>query len=858
MRIVCQKCSAAYAIDDKFVTPKGVRAQCPRCRHLQLVKLEAAVQEVKPGEQQRTQAKVSQTKSDDPSAFLFDLGAPPPPPAAQGRDQPANDSPFDFAAVRTPAAPPAAPSTSQPLARLSASPFPAKPPKPVVAQEAMSHVVGVKCRTCGKELSDAFDQALGVCDACRNAAAQSEPEVPLSEPPAPQPGPSAPLFPPPSTPIAAEEATKARSAAREGKDSAGQKRKAISALGMLLVIGGLVALVVVKRPWAPAPLPRVVKPIGPTPAVDSIIQQWRLKYPDVQGASPAKLVEEGEALLVKDTPKDYLMAEERFQRALARDPTDDRALAGWVLAMVFGRADQIDEAMAKEVESMLAAAEQRSGSLRVFVAKAHFLIVRSGNTDAIKLLADRALSSKDPKDKALAALALGQALLSKDIQQAAQQLRDAQAADPENKRTYFFQAQLAVAQGNYREAAAGLRRRLELDADQWEASEILARLLVDVGELGEAKKVLEAAKAAAPGDAKPRLKLAMLAYQHFADLKAGEEQLTSVIDDPSVSKQAMGDALVHLSAIQRMKGDLAKAAETIQRAEELNRDSVPAKLQKFLILIERHVSSSARLELDGFKGKLGDKHLEAALEGRLLIAENRLDDAIQILAATAEAEPRRVDAILLGGAAAAKARKDGKAWEFCLRRGLRADPYSRPVPPLTDLFVRPVDLLRGAVGAYAALIPNPDEDPSPSLCEGLVAWFSEDFGQAERHFAKATNIDRKNAEGHAYRAFLALRRKDAQGALKLSALALDASGTSALAFLAQAQALVQANKIDMARVAALSSMRHGPQLLGPKVILGDAEANQKNMDEARRVLTTVLLSDPLYREAKRILYKRQL
>ena len=42
MRIVCQKCSAAYAIDDKFITAKGVRAQCPRCRHLQLVKREAA------------------------------------------------------------------------------------------------------------------------------------------------------------------------------------------------------------------------------------------------------------------------------------------------------------------------------------------------------------------------------------------------------------------------------------------------------------------------------------------------------------------------------------------------------------------------------------------------------------------------------------------------------------------------------------------------------------------------------------------------------------------------------------------------------------------------------------------------
>ncbi|MFP2912122.1 zinc-ribbon domain-containing protein, partial [Pyxidicoccus sp. 3LFB2] len=38
MRIVCQKCAAAYAIDDRLITAKGVRAQCPRCRHLQLVR----------------------------------------------------------------------------------------------------------------------------------------------------------------------------------------------------------------------------------------------------------------------------------------------------------------------------------------------------------------------------------------------------------------------------------------------------------------------------------------------------------------------------------------------------------------------------------------------------------------------------------------------------------------------------------------------------------------------------------------------------------------------------------------------------------------------------------------------------
>jgi tetratricopeptide (TPR) repeat protein len=713
-------------------------------------------------------------------------------------------------------------------------------------------------------MADPFDQALGVCDECRNKSAAPEAVTaePALTPAAPRPSrPAAvPLFPPASTPIASEGA-RTRSAMREGEASdggGGGKGKVVGLAVLVLALVGAGIFAVVKRPWATKPPPLVVKPTGPTRPVDSIIQQWRLKYPDLEGSSARQLVDEGEEMLGKDTTKSYLDAEEAFQQALVLDPGNDRALGGWVLSVAFGRPGQIDEPTAKAAESMLAAAEQRGGDLRVFVAHAHFLIARSGNPNDIKVLAERGVSSKDPRDKALAALAIGQTVLAKNPDQAAQNFREALAIDPKLKRAYFFQAQLAAIQGNYKEATRKLERRLELDADQWEAAEELARLLVDVGEPMRAKKVLEAAKAAAPRAARPRLALAMLGYQHLGDLKGAEEQLTAIIDDAEVPKGDKADALVHLAAIQRIQGDATRASDTVDRALELNADSVPAKLQKFLILLEKGVASSARLELDGLKGKLGDRYLEATLEGRLLIAEDRLPEAIQTLSATVEADPRRVDAIFLAGAAAAKSRKDGKAWEFCLRRGLRADPNSRPVPSLTHLYVRPADLLKPAIGAYSALVKDLDEDPSPSLCEGLVAWFSEDAAGAEKHFAKVTSIDPKNPDAYAYRALTALKRKDIGGALKLAARGQDANKTNALPYFAQALAQVAANKIDLAKIAAQEALKHAPQLLGPKVILGDAEASQKHSDEARRVLTSVLLSDPLYRDAKRVLYKHEL
>jgi hypothetical protein len=40
--------------------------------------------------------------------------------------------------------------------------------------------------------------------------------------------------------------------------------------------------------------------------------------------------------------------------------------------------------------------------------------------------------------------------------------------------------------------------------------------------------------------------------------------------------------------------------------------------------------------------------------------------------------------------------------------------------------------------------------------------------------------------------------------------------------------------------------------------MADVEARNGAHEEARRMLTTVLLNDPLYREAKRVLYKHAL
>src|SRR5690242_3806032 len=105
MRIVCQKCSAAYAIDDQVVTAKGVRAQCPRCRNLQLVKHDDPVAPPAPLSGPGTKASPDfafdlPPSSSDPLDFS-NLGAPP----GRAALPPSNDF-LDFADLSsTPALP---------------------------------------------------------------------------------------------------------------------------------------------------------------------------------------------------------------------------------------------------------------------------------------------------------------------------------------------------------------------------------------------------------------------------------------------------------------------------------------------------------------------------------------------------------------------------------------------------------------------------------------------------------------------------------------------------------------------------------------------------------------------------------
>jgi cellulose synthase operon protein C len=886
MRIVCQKCSAAYAIDDKLVTAKGVRAQCPRCKTLQLVKREDP-----PSPPAMPPFGAAPPAASSPFDFgtsaesnsPFDFGAPPPP-------EPASASPFDFGAAASPAPSPFDFGGSAEAAAAASLDFVAPPPPSppggaqardaaVFERPAPAVAQASSCSVCGVALTDPFDQALGTCDDCRNKKAatasagagrverieQIEAAPPVEVPVVPSRDvPRVRLAVEPEAPT---QTGPVRSAYRGGEGP--PKSRVGVVLAIATVVVGLGVFLAIRRPWVKPP-PRLVKVNkAPTKQATAIIDEWRLAFPELEGSNTREagaFVSNGQTLLEKDTPDAYLSAENVFKKALVVDPSNDEAVAGWVLALAFGRGERVDEETAKAAESMLASSEKTSGSPRVYVAHALFQAVRGGNLNDVRQCTDRAQQSKDNADKALAELALAEAQLVRSPAVAEQNLSNAEKLDPKLKRTFLVRARLAQSQGRLKEAADAMEKRLELDADQLDAAELLARLYLDVGELQKAKRVLEKARVAAPTSNRAQVLQAMLLLQHQGDVVAATELLRTVVADPDVEKGDLSAAHVQLSAALRQANDLDGALSAAKAALDLTADSVPARLQHFLAASDKGVVSEARLDLEALKGKLAPM-MATLLEGRLLMTEGRPDDAFALLSKLAEgestgdkakateAEAARADVVFMAGASAMLAKKQAKGWELCLKRGLRMDPLMYPVQSLSASYVRPADILKPAVGAYAAQAPAKGEDPNPLLCEGLIAMHSQLYARATDKLTRVNAIDADNAEALALRSLIALQRGELASAQKLASKAVGASRNQALAFFAQAAASMPTNKMDVTKQAADTAVKLAPSLLGPKVLQGEIEAKLKQSEEARKYLTKVLLVDPTYRDAKRVLYR---
>lgn len=861
MRIDCEKCGAAFAIEDRLVPPKGVRAQCPRCRNIQLVKkpevAPAAAPSPKAPVAQVTAAPTTSRSSSPalapaPGASKAGAGSQSPsspkvpawvPPESPPVHTPESGVPAQLAQTlkakstsgRTQAAsakPPAAAVEANAAAVKAAKP-PTVSDEPPTAQARQSSepptMETLLCSSCRRVLGDAFDKALGTCDACRAKAAPAEaPAAPFS--------PLNRMAPP-------------RTAARPGSEPKRWPR-VVGGVGAVLLVGA--GALFVLKPFEPkAAIDR------PVPAaVMSVLPRWKLSFMGVTGSS-AEQIKDAEVAMQLDTPGGYLDAEEAFQKALLLDPDSDAAIVGYVRALSLGRGATMDEATFQEALLLIDAARSRmSDAPQTLVAEAQLRLTRTQpeHLEKARALAERALAGSDTLSQGEAHLVLGRTYVATSLALALQHFDKAMELAPQLSRVQLFRAHAYEESGDIQKALAALRDRLKSDPDHPGALEALSRLYQESGDTDAAREVYQRVLEQRPSDFRANLMLGVLKYQAEGKAAEAAKALSLMAKDPErYDERDRVELLTHLSASQRASGDLTGAALSAQTALSVDAADPGAHLQALLIALDGAQQAEALVHLPFVSGHLGDAGLERMLSARVRLAEGKTEEAAQLYKEAAKLDARRTDAVIMAGVALAVAKKREQALT-ALSPLESVDPLRSAPRAVVSRFYLPANETLKDAGLHVLKLARSEDDVTPRVFQGLIHWHRGEHADAAKLFREVIEADTRNVAAQAYLALIDERRGDFQRAKQAAERAVSGDKRNAVAHYALGTALQGLGDRDGARREYQQAEAFAPSLIAASLRIAQLDAAAGQKDRARERLSRALNSDPSYLPAKQILY----
>jgi cellulose synthase operon protein C len=898
MRLACEHCAAAYIIDDGAMTPRGVRAQCPRCRNIQYVPppedakeksnpASRALQMAKPISESRPPVAGREPDVEPPTQVArvalntrMVTRPPTPPPEALQKEGPeareelfgelnwndgehaeAEGVPVPSSAATlapprpAPAPPPRAPTPPRPPPAAGPEPVPTAAPGPSAkplrieeffeAAEAPAPAVAARpsptCASCGGPLQGLEDLASGVCTRCREAAAaQLAPAVapspllrPVTDPPHRLTSPPRMVAPP------------------------RRRWGALAALLAVVALGVVAVLWLRGRSGVPAPLQalpvRRVDPKAPLPTgLSERLAAWRTADMGPSAGAKTTLVE-AEREIALDQPAAYASAARRLQRALVDAPQDSDLLGAWLTAEALGRG-ATDAADYRALLQLAASAADTSGrSPPVLLGLAELLLAGNepdGEARA-RALAQEALGSDPLSVQGRLVLARTYVRTSADL--ALQALQKAELADPSQRRIPLLRAEAHAANGEPREALAALQARLALEPGHAQSLFATGRLLVEVGESDQARRLFERLQADPRTEDGPAL-LALAGLDTLQGRPRDAVQLLrAALKRERLTPQARLRANVLLADALRAAGDANASATAARAALAMDRVDAGAHLALLLLALDKGDGAAAEGHLPFLVTKLGDAGLEGMLQGWVLMAQKQPAQAAQAFAHAVETDARRTDGLLWAAAAQAAASNRADALAM-LAAAEEADPTrAGPFAPLSEVSVRPEESLRGVEAPLSRLAKGP-QDPQPLIGQAVLRFHRRDFVAADTALQRALKLDVAQPQALAWRALVLLERGEVKGAQAAAQLAQQNGRSLPIVQYASGAAALAAGDFDGGRRFLREAVQLAPSLLVAQVKLAEAEAHAGAVSAARERLRKVVQIDPSYASAKRALY----
>jgi len=586
--------------------------------------------------------------------------------------------------------------------------------------------------------------------------------------------------------------------------------------------------------------------------LQGVLDRFSQEIPTPTGTASEE-TSSGRKFMRLDDRLSYLQADRAFKTALLLEPNNAGACAGWVqnrALMDRGRGEVASRKIALDLVDHFLRKEPENPELHK--AKAFLLFSLGRNVEA-RTHAEKAKSKAE--DDAESLLILGATYLESSTDMAVDMIKRALEANAELNVAYRFLGEAAVRQGRFHRALGYFQKRLEKDPGEFEALDASAKVYEQVGQFGKAVDTYEIILAAAPHRPEALVALARLHTQVLHNPRKALAVLDGALK--SADKMPAADrarVLTEHSIANRTLGNTKKAFSSAEEAVKADPMCVPALYARAVLNHETNKIDPGLLQLRDLQAHMPESvHLRA----RIAEMESQIPNfqkAQEELKRAVEMDSCNLDVHLMMAVFHGYLDNPTQAYAW-LQRSMAIDPFYDEIHKTITPFFDGKTFLKVTVQRAMQTAGKYDEDALFQALCGIVLFRAGQSDRARSRLQRALALDAECFQANLYLGVLALSQRNAAAAIQYLERAHQTDALNATATKLLGRAYLQKGKLKSAAQVFKSILESAPGDLEARLGLGEVFMRAGKKRRAAKAFLRVYRGDAGNLRAKRYLFK---
>jgi len=561
----------------------------------------------------------------------------------------------------------------------------------------------------------------------------------------------------------------------------------------------------------------------------------------------------GRKFMLLDDRLSYLQADRAFKTALLLDPGSAEACAGWVqnrALMDRGRGEVASRKMALDLVDYFLRRKPEDPGLHK--AKA-YLLFSLGRYEEARTHAQAAKSKQE--DDAENQLILGATYLESSTDMAVGMIKQALDANAELNVAYRFLGEASVRQGKFRRALGYFQKRLDKDPGEFEALDASAKVYEEVGQFNKAIETYEIILAAAPHRPEALVALARLHTQVLNNPRKALAPLdTALKNAEKMPAAARAQVLTEHSIAHRILGNTKKAAASAEKAVQADPMCVPALYARAVLNHEAGKLDPGLVQLKSLQAHMPES---ARLRARIAEMESQIPNfrkAQEELKRAVEMDPNDLDIHLMMAVFHCFMDNPTQAYAW-LQNSMAIDPMYDEIHQNITPYYDGSTFLKVTVQRALQAAAKYEEDPLIQTLCGIVLFRGGHGDHARQRLHKALSLDEECFQANLYLGVMALAQRKSAVAIQYLERAHESDSLHGMTSKLLGRAYLQKGKLKKAAQVFKNVLAAAPGELEARLGLGEVYMKAKKKARAARALLKVYQADEDNLWAKRMLFQ---